>query len=46
MAAGRLDTDKHGVTTVTKVDDVGPAASAGVVPGSEVLAVAGCALER
>ncbi len=42
----KMDTDKHGVTTITSVDRGGAAAAAGVVVGSVVLAVAGCTLER
>eukprot|EP01044_Picomonas_judraskeda_P011840 COSAG03_NODE_1649_length_3719_cov_6.927348_2_plen_477_part_00 len=42
----KMETDKLGVTRITSVDRGGAAASAGVVVGSEVLAVAGCTLER
>lgn len=42
----QMETDKHGVTRITSVDRGGAAAAAGVVVGSEVLAVAGCTLER
>lgn len=42
----KMETDKHGVTRITSVDRGGAAAAAGVVVGSEVLAVAGCTLER
>lgn len=41
-----METDKHGVTRITSVERGGAAAAAGVVVGSEVLAVAGCTLER
>lgn len=42
----KMETDKSGVTRITAVDRSGAAAAAGVVVGSEVLAVAGCTLER
>jgi hypothetical protein len=41
-----LDTDHLGVTHVVGVDRNGPAAAAGIVLNSEVIAVAGCTLER
>ena len=41
-----LETGRDAVTRVTAVLRHGSAAAAGVVVGSEVVAVAGCTLER
>lgn len=41
-----LETGKDGVTRVMAVARHGSAAAGGVVVGSEVIAVAGCTLER